>query len=622
MTSLGNIQKIEYNITNSKLKAVKALHVVAYGEEAQPRLVRKRLREFSGFGFEKNSDDYNQKICDVKEQVDAADLVSICNILNLQYEGTSDILVDRICSFLNDLQITDEVSEKDEDEEDEDEEVEEQDDDDDDQVSFVSLKGRSRTQNNNSFALTFRDIEDSIRPFSGQAEYPVEKWIADFEEIADVTGWNDLQKLVFAKKSLQGIAKLFVQSENGIKSWPMLKRKLIQEFEVKVSSAQVHKLLMSRTKKREESVQEYVLIMREIGSRANIESEVVIQCIIDGIQDHVSNKVILYGARNFSEFKEKVRLYEQMKSSKRYFEERKVDKQNGYNRNYKGNEDNSNSKIGVCYNCGEKGHKSVECPNKNKGVKCFGCNGYGHIASKCPRKNTPSTSMNVLEVVPKNGVKLEIDQIQLTALLDTGSDISALRMDVFEEHFSYVKLDKDFISIKGIGINKVATLGSFHKLVLVNDVEVSLRFHVIPSNASNFKAIVGSDILSQADLSIRDNEIVFYKKNQDNFLMHITVDEEDKCDTIDLQHKEKVKELLETYKPEKCKTTEIKMNLVLKSEEPIYQSPRRLAMPEKIIVEKQIDEWLEEGIIRRIKSAQDSDEHIKSVKKKEGKKEG
>jgi hypothetical protein len=37
---------------------------------------------------------------------------------------------------------------------------------------------------NSCFPLSFRDVEDSIRPFSGNDEYPVEKWIQDFEDIS------------------------------------------------------------------------------------------------------------------------------------------------------------------------------------------------------------------------------------------------------------------------------------------------------------------------------------------------------------------------------------------------------------------------------------------------------
>lgn len=83
-------------------------------------------------------------------------------------------------------------------------------------------------------------------------------------------------KSCYLQKSL---AKLYVQSLKGINSWNKLKEKLIEEFQVHVSSAQIHKLLMSRRKKHDESIQEYVLTKREIGSRAAIENKVVIQYI-------------------------------------------------------------------------------------------------------------------------------------------------------------------------------------------------------------------------------------------------------------------------------------------------------------------------------------------------------
>lgn len=75
--------------------------------------------------------------------------------------------------------------------------------------------------------------------------------------------WSDLERLIFAKKSLEGLAKLLVQSERGITTWTKLKRLLKKEFKVKVNSADVHKMLMTRKKKKTESVDEYFLVMRE-----------------------------------------------------------------------------------------------------------------------------------------------------------------------------------------------------------------------------------------------------------------------------------------------------------------------------------------------------------------------
>jgi len=73
------------------------------------------------------------------------------------------------------------------------------------------------------FALSFRDIEESIKRFEGTDEIPLDVWISDFEDQAVLMGWNDMQKLIFANKSLKGVAKLFVLSEKGINSWSALK---------------------------------------------------------------------------------------------------------------------------------------------------------------------------------------------------------------------------------------------------------------------------------------------------------------------------------------------------------------------------------------------------------------
>lgn len=68
------------------------------------------------------------------------------------------------------------------------------------------------------FAMTFRDIEDSSRPFEKDEKYPVCLWIIDFEEAAELFKFSDIQKLVFAKRLLRDLAKLFIQGERGIDS--------------------------------------------------------------------------------------------------------------------------------------------------------------------------------------------------------------------------------------------------------------------------------------------------------------------------------------------------------------------------------------------------------------------
>ncbi|GFV11743.1 retrovirus-related Pol polyprotein from transposon 17.6 [Trichonephila clavipes] len=64
--------------------------------------------------------------------------------------------------------------------------------------------------------------------------------------------------------------------------------------------------------------------------------------------------------------------------------------------------------------------------------------------------------------------------------------------------------------------------------------------------------------------------------------------------------RDKVQRLIENYIPNKTETTALKMKTILSDEKPIAQRSRRLSLPEKREVEKQIHEWLEQGIIREL----------------------
>ncbi|GFU92478.1 retrovirus-related Pol polyprotein from transposon 412 [Trichonephila clavipes] len=73
---------------------------------------------------------------------------------------------------------------------------------------------------------------------------------------------------------------------------------------------------------------------------------------------------------------------------------------------------------------------------------------------------------------------------------------------------------------------------------------------------------------------------------------------------LDLRHvenrqiKKELEKLIQDYKPEKTASTDVTMRIILKDEEPVCQPPRRLAFTERQEVNKQIEEWLNEGIIR------------------------
>lgn len=60
----------------------------------------------------------------------------------------------------------------------------------------------------------------------------------------------------------------------------------------------------------EEQLHAYFVKVKEIASRGRIEMDAMIEYTIDGIQDTVPNKTVLYGPRTEKEFKERLKIYD------------------------------------------------------------------------------------------------------------------------------------------------------------------------------------------------------------------------------------------------------------------------------------------------------------------------
>jgi len=118
--------------------------------------------------------------------------------------------------------------------------------------------------------MTYRDVKDSIKTFSGKDAYPIERWIVDFEDAAELFAWTELQKVVFAKKSLSGPAKMLIENEGVIRTWKKLKTILRDEFADKVNSAQIHEMLVKRRLRKEETLQEYYYAMKELAAEVKL----------------------------------------------------------------------------------------------------------------------------------------------------------------------------------------------------------------------------------------------------------------------------------------------------------------------------------------------------------------
>ncbi|XP_061390803.1 uncharacterized protein LOC133326139 [Musca vetustissima] len=654
MAALGDFVTIRNNLAVAKRAVVVALHMFVYGCEGD-RGNRGRLRVFEGFEYDETTDEYKEKAEYVRQNLNAGDLVSICNMLGIAYD-VNDLFPHIFANLKKGCLLS--SSNIDDDYQTDDEDVSETSetkdrtmvpkpnndnnvcvaDDNEDALGYDevyvgaenyatneckqktramldrevnSIKKADENVNKNEtneyrmtqyatnlnvprFTMNFRDIEESIRPFDGSGVLSIRSWIQEFEETAVIMGWDDFQKYIFGKKSLKGLAKLFVSSERGITSWQKLKESLIDEFGTDLNSAQLHRLLAERKINKDENVHEYFLNMKELASRGLVEDSALIQYVIDGIRDSTSNKTILYGATSLKEFKAKLKCYENMWMKYRNSSEAKQNTVNSNKQTVK------NSKQDMtCFNCGAKGHMSNACKNKTKGLKCFNCNTFGHISKDCPSKQEAA---NVRRLVSHDIMKKEIrfgDQ-SWSALFDTGSKFNVVSEKVYNM-LNRPKLNKTNFHLVGFGMNskgnKVKPSGNFNSKIILDSEEYNLTFHVVPNTCCDVEVILGNDICRQANITITPDCLKIKKiedkeREKEEEVHSIMV--MDACDEIELDidvfaGKERIRKV----------TNMVQSISLTNARQP---TPRRLPFQERTIVENQIDKWLDEGIIEQSES--------------------
>uniref|UniRef100_T1IC96 CCHC-type domain-containing protein n=1 Tax=Rhodnius prolixus TaxID=13249 RepID=T1IC96_RHOPR len=345
------------------VKEAKRFYEVIFGLD-EGRLSRKKIKEFEGFKL--NDVDLVNKVEELKDTFSLWELKSVVNLLGIQLSPRQDV-ASELCKFLNDISLLLEAISEHQLYEEEDEHFEE--------VSG-NCTSSNHVQECRPFQFSSKDVEESLRPFTGEDNYTINLWLTDFEELAQV------MKCV----------------ERGLTSYSALKQALVEEFFRKTNSAELHRALSKRTMQKGESLHQYVLIMKELAAGGGIEVESLIQYIIDGIPDPLSNKIHLYEAQDLKELKRKLMIYEQVRP--------KCDYENVKEKSCRLNKIVSETKVDSrkCFNCYEEGHVVAECPKpRRERGSCFECGKMGHLQRDCQRQKQ-STSSLVSLVAEKSSI--------------------------------------------------------------------------------------------------------------------------------------------------------------------------------------------------------------------------
>ncbi|GFX98667.1 transposon Tf2-9 polyprotein [Trichonephila clavipes] len=249
---------------------------------------------------------------------------------------------------------------------------------------------------------------------------------------------------------------------------------------------------------------------------------------------------------------------------------------------------------------------------KSKRLTCSYCKGPGHYAVDCTKRpkcskinNSTDSSIQICSRISRERIKtrkITMGNKIIEALIDSGSSVSLIREDVSKGIIEPSKLSKDISVLIGLGKYEVKTKGSFQRKIELDGEEYSLTWHVVPTPSLEFQAVIGSDILEQASVCFYKESVQFRKHEDKNCFLQMQVYEAEVEDEIVVQHvtnpqiRRELFELISNYEPKKTEMTNVSMRIILKDDIPVYQPARRLSFSENQDVNKQIDEWLEQGI--------------------------
>jgi len=290
--------------------------------------------------------------------------------------------------------------------------------------------------------------------------------------------------------------------------------------------------------------------------------------------------------------------------------------------------------------------------NKDKQINCYICN-QNHFVRNCPQRvgrksyptkdagNTQNRNESQREIVKPvaqvtAGARIQnhfinelqyvdiiVDGIPAKGLQDSGASLLVVNAKLISHKKpSYgeiiltscfngrktATLTKFMIAVPGREV--VEVLGAFSPDISY-DVIVPPNVLEMLANANASRSFFPTDCDAKQNTSNKieadkngNDFLSFCDENESNLFEYLPVNAIWSEDTaFDLSHvldnaiKKELDELICNYKPNKIKNTNLKMSIVLKDDIPVCQRSRRLSFTEKQEIEKQIEDWLRNGII-------------------------
>ena len=261
---------------------------------------------------------------------------------------------------------------------------------------------------------------------------------------------------------------------------------------------------------------------------------------------------------------------------------------------------------------------------KNKGPKCFKFNLFGHKSRDCTKQTNAVDKQecnSVKQSCSKCHKTVIVNGVEINALIDTGSDLSILRVDRFAK-IGASNFNGQVTQFKSIGPGSLCTLGTTDVNMMIDDEFFCAKLHVVSEKVMEHKLLLGNDFLRGVEMRCKGGEVKILKWDNvadENEILKIACFAE--VNSVNIFHvndedvRNEVAKTIDEYEPRKTKEVDMRVRIILKDEVPVSQNARRLPHAKKAAVHEQIDTWLREEIIRP--SVSDYASPIVLVKKKD-----
>ncbi|EDX15271.1 GD17708 [Drosophila simulans] len=185
---------------------------------------------------------------------------------------------------------------------------------------------------------------------------------------------------------------------------------------------------------------------------------------------------------------------------------------------------------------------------------------------------------------------------EVACLVDIGSDVSIVCQSLYKKLLGTV-MQKCYSALRGLGNAKTQPLGSFMGRVHVDGIEAVQKFVVIPNNHIENDVIFGFDFASQFCVTLNDGEFTFTKASAQpecaeskELSMYNIVENGSNIDASP-QYKPMIESMIAEYKPAENN-----------AECPFRHQQSRHSAVGSESIRKEVDVWLQDGIMRKSSS--------------------